>query len=130
MPVLDTTFLIDLEEGLPEAAAALGLLQGQELVVPGHAAFELMAGTDTPLALLAGLRNSYHVRMATDRHLVAGAEIRRRLARTRRRPSWGDLYIAAEAVVSSTYVVTADARDFKAMGCRVWEYRKGGAPPA
>lgn len=130
MPVLDTSFLVDLERGNPVARAALAELAGQDLVVPGHVALEMMAGQDQPLATLGLLRASYRVVLAADEQLAVGAAIRNRIRKAGRRPAWGDLYIAAEATLESTYVVTADARDFKAMGCEVWEYRKGGNPPA
>ena len=129
MPALDTSFLIDLERKEPRAMAALEGLAGAHLIVPSHAALEVMAGHGEPLGALNSLRQSYTVRMATEQTLAVAAGLRFAARTANRRPGWGDLYIAAEAQLSGTYVVTANPRDFEALGCSVWDYRKNSSPP-
>lgn len=125
MPVLDTSFLIDLEQGLPAAVRAMGTLDSQPLTVPFQAATEYLAGTEAPESGLDLLQCSYEVSTPTTLHLLAAA----RLAKGTRRPQWGDIHIAAVALTLGTYVVTADAADFASLGCRVWDYRNQDKPP-
>ncbi len=130
MPVLDASFLIDLEHNVKSAHAALRRLGSKELVVPGQAALELMSGRNEPIGILQALRRGYRVLLARDETLIAAARIRAALVGKGKRPTWGDIYIAAETQVQGTYVVTADARDFEAMGCSVWDYRNHAEPPS
>lgn len=129
MPVLDASFLIDLETGNEQAQSALQHLLGQDMIVPGQSALEVMSGNEEPAAALNALRASYRLLLPRDETLVAGARLRLTARREGRRPSGGDVYIAAEAHLHATYVVTANPKDFKALGCAVWDYRKGGMPP-
>lgn len=130
MPALDASFLVDLERKDPAALAALKSLAGLPLLVPSHAALEVMAGHAEPLAALNALRQSYTVRMATEQTLAAAARLRFQARAHQRRPGWGDLYIAAEAQLAGTYVVTANPRDFGNLGCTTWDYRNDPTPPA
>lgn len=131
MPVLDTSFLSDLQEGRPEARRALARLRGDgTLVVPHQAALEFLSGFADPVQALHFLRQAFRVVHPTDEHLVAGARLRLRQRHAGLRPGWGDVQIATQALLDATYVVTADAADFRALGCRVWNHRLEAAPPA
>ncbi|HUR25496.1 MAG TPA: hypothetical protein VM327_05730 [Candidatus Thermoplasmatota archaeon] len=107
----------------------LDVLKTEDLVVPGHAALEFMSGRGEPIGVLHAIRDSYRLALARDETLVAAARLRAS-AKGKGRPKWGDLYIAAEAQVQATYVVTANPKDFEALGCAVWDYRRGSAPPS
>ena len=129
MPVLDTSFLIDLQEGKPEARRAIDALAGQDLVVPGHAVLEFLAGFEDPAQALHFLKSAFRVAWSGEEHVLEGAKIRLAAARSGRRPAWGDVHIAATAVLEGSYVVTADSRDFEAIGVAAWNHREGGPPP-
>jgi len=130
MPVLDASFVIDLERGGAAALGALKTLKGESLELPWHAAVEVLVGREDPVATLAALRSSYEIGFPDEAHLLEGARLRKAALEQGRRAHWGDIYIATTALLSGTYVLTANAKDFEALGCRVWDYRKGGKPPA
>jgi predicted nucleic acid-binding protein len=129
VPVLDTSFLVDLERGDPRATRALQKLAKGDLELPWHAAVELLVGREDPVATLAALGSSYQVRFPAEGHLLEAARLRR-LHPDRRHVRWGDIYIACAAILSATFVVTADPADFRSLGCQVWDYRKDPSPPA
>lgn len=130
MPVLDTSFLIDLQRAEQRAVAAFRGLQGQDLVVPMVVAKEFLAGFDEPLAAWRLLQQEYTVGVEGMDQAIAASRIFRRLRKAGRRAMWNDATVAAHAELDATFVVTGDVKDFEAMGCQVWDYRKGGAPPA
>jgi predicted nucleic acid-binding protein len=129
MPVLDTSFLVDLQRGEARARAAADRLGTQVLLVPFQAALEFMSGFADPAQALHLLRSSFDVTLPTEAHLIAGASLRRDMRAQGRRPAWADLHIATEARLAATFVVTADAADFLALGCAVWDYRNEAKPP-
>ena len=63
-------------------------------------------------------------------HAVAASRLVRRMRAAHRKVTWNDANIAAQAVLDATFVVTADVKDFTAMGCTVWDYRNDRTPPA
>jgi predicted nucleic acid-binding protein len=130
MPVLDASFLIDLQQAHPRAVLALERLAGLPLVVPMAAAKEFVAGFDEPLAPLTSLRQHYTLAAEGVEQAVVAARTFRRMRKAGRRTTWNDATIAAYAELEGTYVVTADVRDFAAMGNQVWDYRKQPNPPA
>ena len=98
----------------------------KDLHVPFQAATEFLAGVEDPVAGLHLLVASYGVVMPTHAHLLEAARLARRPGR---RPNWGDIHIAAHALLESTYVITANPKDFRALDCMVWDYRNEPAPP-
>lgn len=126
MAVLDTSFLIDLDESVAEALAALKILAQAEILLPFQTASEYLAGVEDPYAALQALEASYTLLRPDSLHLLECARIAHGL---RRRPPWGDIHIAAVAQLEGTYVVTADAKGFRALGCAVWDYRNDAKPP-
>ncbi len=129
MPVLDTSFLIDLDRRRSEAIDALNRLKGTDLIVPAQAATEFIAGYDDPLAALSVLQASFRLVLPDEDLLVMAAQIRQRARDDGKRPAWGDVHIAAATHLSATYIVTADKRHFRALDCRLWDYRNEDSPP-
>ena len=127
MPVLDSSFLIDLQHGVPEARRAAAALAGRR-VVPFQAALEFIAGFDDPVLALHALRSAFLVVMPGEAHLLEGAQVRRR-ARPKR-VGWGDVQVATQAILDGDVVVTANPGDFAALGCKVWDYRARPDGPA
>lgn len=124
MPVLDTSFLIDLQEGLPSAVATLHEISANPLLVPVRAAQEFAVGFDEPRAAWELLETNYQLVFEDKDLLVAGAALRLDALRAKRKATWGDIAVAIVARTRSDVVVTADVRDFKALGCQVLDYRK------
>lgn len=129
MPVLDSSFLIDLQRSRPAAVAALQPVAHLPLTIPMVVAKEFMAGFEEPLAVLRLLQQEYRVAPESPELAVAASRLYRRLHKAGARVPWHDVTIAAQAELETTYVITADARDFSRMGCRLWDYRRHAAPP-
>jgi predicted nucleic acid-binding protein len=131
VPVLDTTFLIDLKRGLPAALAALEHLErgGEPLVVPMQAAIEYAAGITAPPEAFAELSEAFDLSAMNEAAALVAAELAQRALDLGNFPGWADIQIAADAHRRETYLVTADARGFRTLGVRVWAYRQEPEPP-
>lgn len=131
MPVLDTSFLIDLERRREHALAALErmLRDGEPLLVPAQVAVEYLAGLEDPLAGLYGLEASFAVVPFGRAQLLEAARLARGAMRRGAFPGWGDAQVAALAALERTYVVGADAAHFEALGVPCWDTRTRDGPP-
>lgn len=122
MPVLDTNLLIRLAHGDIVAQKALDQLEDERLIVPMQVAFEYLTGVVDPIAELAGLHGSFTVLHTSDAVILEAAGLRARHHKLK--PRWGDILIAAFAVLEDTYVVTTNKRHFKQLGVPAWNYEK------
>lgn len=129
MPVIDTTFLIDLELGVDQAKSCLQGLQGQTLVVPAVVAVEYLTLSADPEDDLAQLRRGYSMPEGKDAWILVAAALRRDLHAQGAKIRIPDLWIAAWARLLKTYVVTANARHYRAMGVSAWHYPTERKPP-
>lgn len=132
MPVLDTTFLIDLDRRDPAALKAFDSLcgSGDRLLVPAQVAIEYLAGSAAPLIAWNDLDRSFHLAEVGKNEVFESARLGR-LAKDRGlRPRWADAQIASVAMLNATYVVTANPRDFRALDVPTWDYRREEAPGA
>ena len=104
----------------------MALVDKEPLILPYQAAAEYLAGVDDAVAGLHGLVSSFALSRPSEAHILEAARLAGSL---RRRPPWGDIHIAAVALLESTYVLTANPKDFAALGCRVWDYRNQAKAP-
>lgn len=132
MPVVDTTFLIDLDHGRDPALAAFHvLLEDQaDLLVPAQAAIEYLSGFADPVANLRDLERSFHLVEADRQHVLEAAGIAREAIDGGDFPGWPDARIAATAILEGEEILTADPDDFRVFGCEVWDYRNEVREPA
>lgn len=132
MPVLDTSFFIDLERGLPRAAAALELLAatGEDLIVTSQAATEYLSGVEDRAVALHMLESGFTLSLPSREHILEAARVAREAFDKGVFPGWDDLESATTALLEATYVVTANPKHFVALGVRVWDYRNEPAPRA
>lgn len=132
MPILDTTFLIDLDRGLDEARTALAWAvdRGEDLVVPAQTATEYISGFDDPVANLSDLERSFRVVPYGRDHIVETARLVRLAYEKGAFPGWADAQIASVAWLEGEPVLTANQDHFRALGCRVWDYRNDPEGPA
>lgn len=116
MPVLDTSFLIDVEHGVTAAVERLKELaeRRQPLLVPAIVALEFAAGSKDPRRAWEVFRQAYVVVDLTD----ALAERASLLARTAVRkgvfPGWSDTQVAATALERGEPVLTRDGKSMRA----------------
>lgn len=132
MPVLDTTFLIDLQREPKRMAPVLERLAAEEetLLVPLQVAVEYCAGVKEPAKAFHDLRLAFTLVPFDDEVAREAMDLAQRALLARRLPGWADIQIAATALVHGTYVVTRNARDFRdALGVGVWSYREAADPP-
>lgn len=130
MPVLDSNLLIRLSQGDVAAAEALQRLTGQDLTVPFHAAAEYLVAIDDVVEELRRLHRSFRMVHTTDDHILAAAALRADARARAVRPRWGDIHIAAAAVVDRTYVVTTNKRHFRQLNVEAWHYLAEPEPPS
>lgn len=131
MPVLDTTFLIDLERRRSPAVQALELLaaSGERLLVPAQVAAEFLMGLEDEVAGLHQLESSFAVVPFGRTQLLEAARLARAAIRRGAFPGWADAQVAALAVLEQTFVVSADRAHFEVFGVPCWDPRSGGEPP-
>ncbi len=126
MPVLYTNLLIGLEQDDPKAVRALGRLRG-DLVVPYQVAVEFATGAADGNVALSVTRQLAIIAAPDDPTLRAAMALARgRRAKGERNPP-GDLWVAACARARSDFVVSSNARHFRAYGVPCWNWRKGGS---
>lgn len=127
MPCLDASFLIDLQRAPRKYRRVLERLAEEgRLFLPTVAAIEYLWGIRSPRASLPDLDASYELTPFDEETLRIAVEIAEE-----HRPNVGaaDIQIAATARRFGTYVVTANPKDFRALGVPVWDYRAEGEPP-
>lgn len=131
MPVLDTSFLIDLERKREAARAAFErlLADGAPLLVPAQVAAEYLAGLEDGLAGLHHLEASFAVVPFGRMQLLEAARLARAASDRQAFPGWADAQVAALAALEQTYVVSADRAHFEALGVPCWDYRAEAEPP-
>lgn len=114
MPVLDTNFLIALDDKDEAARGLLAELAGERLLVPSLVAAEYATGFVNPEPELERLAAAFQVEQTTAGWMRAAAKLRRTLRGKAVRRN--DVWIAAWASLHATYVVTRNEADFKALG--------------
>lgn len=135
MPVLDATWVIDRARNpramtaAVQAVEAYARVSGEALVLPLPAATEVAVGTRDPAEAMSALEAAYDV-VAIDRvRAIEAARAMQRAIAGGRRPAGHDADIAGCAILQGMVVVTRNAKDFRALGCRVWDYSKTLEPP-
>lgn len=129
MPVLDTTALIDAQHNVPIAVAALRQLAGKDLHVPPVVAAEFLTSMTDPGHDLQVLQKAYSIPATDAAWILAAASLRRELHQQVRPFRVPDMWVAAWARLLKTYVVTANARHYRAMGVLAWHYPSEAKPP-
>lgn len=124
MPVIDASFLLDLEHGRPDAHRTLKEYPDDEWIVPYQAALEYMVGVEDSIPALRALESGYRIVHSTHEILLEASRLFIVCERQDRRPSWADLHVAAVAAHYQMSVVTADARAFGSMGIQTRLYRE------
>lgn len=132
MPVIDTSFLIDLQRGHPSADEALEKLAAlrEPMIVTSQVATEYLSGVEERPISLHMIEASFRLSFPTREHVLEAARIAREALDRGEFPGWDDLDTATAAHLEATFVVTANPRHFLALGCRVWDYRNEAEPPA
>lgn len=131
MPVLDTSFLIDVERRRPLALAAYErLLAGDgRLLVPAQVATEYLVGLADEVAGLHQLESAFAIVPFGRVQVLEAARLAREAQRRGAFPGWADAQVAALAVLEHTYVVSADREHFEALGVPCWDHRRDPDPP-
>lgn len=132
MPVLDASFLIDVERRHERALAAYErlLAGGEPLLVPAQVATEYLAGLEDEVAGLHQLEAAFAVVPFGRIQLLEAARLARLAHRRGGFPGWADAQVAALAVLENTFVVSADRAHFEALGVPCWDPRREDDPPA
>lgn len=126
MAVLDTSFLIDFEHGLPSALRQLEALEAakEPLLVPALVALEFAGGSKEPRRVWEALRRAYTIldftaSTAERASLMAGLALREG-----RFPGWSDIQVAATALEHDEILVSGDTAGFGTIpGLRLRTYR-------
>lgn len=123
MAVLDTSFLISLQEGDEAAEALLRELSEELLVVPPWVVVEYLTGhTARPERLLEELDRAFTLVQTTPQWAVDAARMRRSLRGKGIKIRLPDFWIASLAAGLRPPVVTRNVRHFESMGVatRTW----------
>lgn len=131
MAVLDTSFLIDLAKQEEIADQTLKHLQyrGERLIVPVQVALEYLTGLDDPIEGMRDIESSFQLIPFGKNQALRAARAAREAFAAGAFPGWPDVLIATTALLEQETIITADAGHFRALGCRVWDYRNEEAPP-
>ena len=131
MPVLDTSFLIDVERRRDNAINAYEKLihGGQPLLIPAQVATEYLTGLDDEIAGLHQLELAFAVVPFGRIQVLEAARLAKLAHRGGEFPGWGDAQVAALAAIEQTYVVSADTKHYEAFGVPCWDYRTQDEPP-
>lgn len=131
MPVLDASFLIDVERRRPPALQAYERLleAGERLLVPAQVATEFLAGLEDEVAGLHQLEAAFAVVPFGRTQLLEAARLARFARQRGEFPGWADAQVAALAVLEQTFVVSTNALHFAALGVPCWDYRQRKEPP-
>lgn len=123
MPVLDATFLIDLERDPARfQELLLSIAMDEDLVVPAQAAIEFASGTTDPAEALRKIRDGFSFLPLDEEVSLEAARLAKRAWQAGIFPGWPDVQIAATASHLGMAVVTRNERHFKAMGVEVMAY--------
>lgn len=130
MAVLDSSFLIDLSHQHEKAVKALRTMtdQGHRLIVPALAALEYLTGLDDPVEGMRDIERGFQLVPYDKTHILRGSKLARDAYSKGRFPGWSDTCIATTALLEQEPVITADPDHFRALGCRVWDYRNEDGP--
>lgn len=135
MPVLDATFLIDQERQprrmapVAEAVRAYAATRHEQIVVPLPVAIEYASGARDPAERLRLLEAAYEVAYFDREVTLTAARLAAKALAAGTFPGWHDVGVAAFGRHRGMLVVTRDAEDFEALGCRVWDYSRSREPP-
>lgn len=101
-------------------------------MVPAQVAAEYLVRARDRESEMLRLHESFEVVHTTDAHALAMARLAARAfdARGEDRPRWGDLHVAAAALLAGTYVATTNKRHFTRLGVPAWHYVEEEDPPA
>lgn len=126
MAILDTSFLIDLQNQEEYAIATLERLKtdGDRLHVAAQAAIEYLAGLQDPMAGMRKLEESFHLVLVDRETIIEAARISRDARGRGKTAPWTDVQIAATALLGDDTVVTSDEAVFESLGCRVINHRR------
>jgi len=123
MPVLDTNFLIAVQEREASALRLLAEIQREPLLVPSIVAVEFL----TPYGAAAReayeeLDRAFTLAHTTPEWIQGAAKLRGRLRKEGRSIRLADFWIAAWASRHDTIVITRNGKDFEGMGIktRAW----------
>lgn len=132
MPVLDTSFLVDLEKRRPAALEAYEamLAEGDPLLVPAEVALEFATGLQDEVAALHHIEGAFVLVPFGRVQILEAAKLARATLRAGRFPGWADVQVASLAVLESTYVVSSNKRHFEALGVPCWDPRAEPDPPS
>ncbi len=125
MPVLDSTFLVDLDRE-PERHRSWLETQVEEqedLVVPAQAAIEFASGEHDPAAALRDLQASFWIVPVDERIQLEAARLARKAFEDGIFPGWADLQIAATASYLGMSIATRNRKHFEPLGLTVNLYR-------
>jgi predicted nucleic acid-binding protein len=127
MPVLDTNFLIALQERDEAAMALLASMQREPLLVPSIVAVEFLApyGANARDAKDAyeALERSFTIAHTDAAWIEAATKLRARLRKAKKSIRLADFWIATWAVAHGTSVVTKNVKDFEAIGVKTSTWR-------
>lgn len=129
MPILDTNFLIRLDEDDPVAVRTLRKIDQDHLVVPYQAALEFACGTDDPEASLMDIDSTFTLERPEQETLEIAVRLIADNRKKNLRTQTGDAWIAASASLRADYVVTTNKRDFRALGIPAWHFENEERPP-
>lgn len=119
MPVLDSSFLIALQNGDDNARQLLAEISDQPLLVPSIVVVEFLTryGTARKRAYQELQRSFTLVHTSGDWVFEAAAQ-RRRLRQQRRSIRLADFWISTWAFLHDTMVITTNEKDFRALGVK------------
>jgi predicted nucleic acid-binding protein len=123
MPVLDATFLIDLERDPGRLQDLVRtLVADEDLVVPAQAAIEFACGTSDPAETLRKLREGFSFLPLDGEIALEAARLAKEASRDGVFPGWPDIQIAATARHLGMAILSRNARHFHALGIEVVGY--------
>ena len=130
MPILDASFMIDVQRDVPGAVAILNAMvdADEELLVPAQVAIEFMAGVPDATHAWKRITAAFSILDLDREQMIAAAELGRTTRAEGTFAGWADVQIAAAARMQSTWVLTADGTDFARMRVDHWDYRRGKGP--
>lgn len=124
MPVLDATFLIDLDRDPERHRVFLReLAEGsEELVVPVQAAIEFTAGLKDPAEGLRKVLTRFTLAPADEAVALEAARLAKASFMEGSFPGWPDIQVAATARRLGMSVVTSNRAHFEPLGIEVVPY--------